>query len=44
MMMSMALMMTMMMMIRSGVVTDNRLRYETILIHDDASDNQLRYQ
>ena len=29
-------------MVTSGVVTDNRLRYQTIMIHDDASDNQLR--
>ena len=29
-------------MVTTGVVTDNRLRYQTIMIHDDAADNQLR--
>ena len=36
-------MMTMIMMMTSGVVTDNRLRYHTIMLDDAASDNQLRY-
>ena len=32
----------MIIMVTSGVITDNRLRYQTIMIHDDASDNQLQ--
>ena len=38
----MALMMTMVMIVTSGAITDNRLRYHTITVDDDASDNQLR--
>ena len=36
-------MMTMIMMVTSGVVTDNRLRYHTLMLDDAASDNHLRY-
>ena len=35
-------MMTMVMIGTSGVITDNMLRYHTITVDDDASDNQLR--
>ena len=39
----MALMMTMIIVVTSDGITENRLRYHTIMLDDAASDNHLRY-